>query len=155
GNAPAHYVLSGDDDERKIDYQFGTDQVTVIPGEGARVPLAVSTRRHWLGRAQHLPFQVHAHAAGRSVPLSIAGEFVNKARLSVWFLPITLVVFIIAVSLIYAFGALPYRSSTPPLTVGPTATPTLNWTARNSGTDMYLLGITSSGSQFVAVGYSG
>jgi hypothetical protein len=131
GNTPAHYALRGDDGKQEMNLE------------------------------QDPPFQVHARAADRSIPLSVPvsvpGEFVNKARRPIWLLPIILVVFAIAVSMAYVFGLLPYTlsTSTSTQTVGPTATPTSSWTVRNSGTDMYLLGVTTSGSQFVAVGYSG
>ena len=56
GNIPAHHVFSGDDDEQKLAYGFGLNPVALEPGNETKIPLTVSTRRHWLGREQRQPF---------------------------------------------------------------------------------------------------
>ncbi len=128
GNTPGHYELSGEDDEQKMAYRFGQNPVNLDPGREARVPLAVSTRRHWLGREQRQPFQVHARPAGSSIPLTTPGEFVNKALIPGWLLPVALVVVAAGVVLASVFGVLPIFGSTSPtptpIVTAPTDTPT-------------------------------
>ncbi len=136
GNTPAHYELSGEDDEQSMTYQFRANPVDLAPGQEARVPLTVQTRRHWLGREQRQPFQVHARPAGSSLPLTAQGELVNKALLPMWLLPAALVVVAAGVVLASAFGLLPlFRTiltvSTPTPIITPTVTsqPTPDLTA--------------------------
>ena len=179
GNTLTQYELKGDDDEQKLAYQFGANQINLEPGQETRVRLAIRTRRHLLGGAVRLPFQVHARSADSSTPLSTPGEFVNKALLPLWLLPVALIVIATAVGLASVFGLLPFppHSSPPPATItpttavtptaGPTATPTvgptatsipippLNWTPQTSGTSSALYSITWSGTRFVAVGGNG
>lgn len=107
GNTPARYELSGEDDEQKLGYQFGANPVDLVPGREAQVPLTVRVGRHWIGREQRLPFQVHARPAGSSLPLTAQGEFVNRALLPTWLLPVALVVVAAGVALASVFGLLP------------------------------------------------
>ncbi len=92
GNTPAHYELSGEDDEQAMAYQFGANPVDLEPGRETRVPLAVRTRRHWIGREQRQPFQIHARPTGSSIPMTAPGEFVNKPLLPTWLLAVVGVV---------------------------------------------------------------
>jgi serine/threonine protein kinase len=84
GNTPGQYTLSGEDDEQKLAYAFTHNPVALEPGREAGVPLQVNSQRHWFGREQHQPFQVHARPAGSSGPLSTPGEFVNKPLIPNW-----------------------------------------------------------------------
>ncbi len=117
GNAPAHHTLSGDDDEQKLAYHFAQTEVDLAPGSEAKVPLTVGERRHWLGREQRQPFQVHARPVGSTMPLTAAGEFVNKALLPTWLVTAALVTVVAAVALGAFLGVPPFpRHSTPVLT---------------------------------------
>jgi serine/threonine protein kinase len=99
GNTPAQYELSGEDDEKKLAYRFGQNPVALEPARDARVPLAVSASRHWIGREQRQPFQVHARPAGGS-PLTASGEFVNKVLIPTWLLSAVGVVLAIGLVLV-------------------------------------------------------
>jgi eukaryotic-like serine/threonine-protein kinase len=127
GNTPAHYELSGEDDEQSMTYQFRYNPLDLAPGQEARVPVMVRSRRHWLGREQRQPFQVHARPAGSSLPLSAQGELVNKALLPVWLVPAALVVVATGVVLAALLGPLrpgaPQKGLVTP-TVALTSTPT-------------------------------
>jgi serine/threonine protein kinase len=122
GNTPAHYELSGEDDEQKIGYQFGSNPVDLAPGREARVPLAVRTRRHWIGREQRQPFQIHARPAGSSIPLTAPGEFVNKALLPTWILPVVGIVLAAVVGLGALLHVPPFPPGPPITTTTPTPT---------------------------------
>ncbi len=121
GNTPAHYELSGEDDEQKIDYQFGTNPVDVAPGREARALLTVRTRRYWIGREQRQPFQIHARPAGSSFPLTTPGEFVNRPLLPTWVVPAFLAFLLIAGGVLGLISGLIPRPGQ-----GGTATPTPN-----------------------------
>jgi serine/threonine protein kinase/photosystem II stability/assembly factor-like uncharacterized protein len=111
GNAFADYSLSGDDDEQKLAYRFGQNEVRLEPGKEEKIPLAVGTRRRWLGRDQRQPFQVHARPAGSSIPLTTPGEFVNKPLLPTWLLTAVGVVLAACVALGAVFHVPPFPGS--------------------------------------------
>ena len=133
GNTPAHYELNGEDDEQKMGYRFGFNPVALDPGNETKVPLTVNTRRHWVGREQRQPFQVHALPVGNSSPLTAPGEFVNKALLPGWLLAVVGIVVAAGVVLGALLGPLhpgsptPIKAITTP-TVGATITPTVGAT---------------------------
>src|SRR6266699_739791 len=122
GNIPAHHVLSGDDDEQKLAYGFGFNPVALEPGNETKIPLTVSTRRHWLGREQRQPFQIHARRAGSSSHMTTPGDFVTKALIPVWVLPV--VGAVVAAAVILSSVVLLRAQGGPP----PTPTPTPNAT---------------------------
>ena len=127
GNIPAHHVLSGDDDEQKLAYGFGFNPVALEPGNETKIPLTVSTRRHWLGREQRQPFQIHARRAGSSSPMTTPGEFVNKALIPAWVLPV--VGAVLAAAVILSSVVLLRAQGGPPGTPTPTPHPTIGVSA--------------------------
>ncbi|HLX59447.1 MAG TPA: FHA domain-containing serine/threonine-protein kinase, partial [Ktedonobacteraceae bacterium] len=127
GNTPTHYELSGEDDEQQLGYKFGTNPVDLVPGREARVPLTVTSRRHWVSREQRLPFQVHARPADSSLPLAAQGEYVNKTLIPMWLFPVALVIVAAGVALSSVFGLLPilgHPPATPTHVVTSVFTPT-------------------------------
>ncbi len=126
GNTPARYELSGEDDEQKMEYQFGANPIDLPPGRDARVPLTVRTSRFWIGREQRQPFQIHARPAGSSIPLTMPGEFVNRAVLPGWVIPVVGIVLAAGVVLGALLGPRLFASSPPiKVTTSPTAGPTI------------------------------
>jgi len=122
GNAPSQYALSGEDDEQKLAYTFSRNPVALEAGREVDIPLQVNTQRHWFGKEQRQPFQVHAHPTGSSSPLTAPGEFVNKALIPTWVLSAVGVV--LAVGLVLGLllpGIL--KGSTPTPTPSPTVVP--------------------------------
>lgn len=141
GNAPARYQLTGEDDEQQIDYLFNQNPVDLAPGADSRIPLTVSTRRHFIGKEERLPFQVHSQSAADSHPQTIAAEFINKALLPTWVLSVAALVLIagLAAGSVFAlprfFKGAPAPTPTIPIVIQhnpsptppplPTPTPTL------------------------------
>jgi serine/threonine protein kinase len=125
GNARDRYNLKGEDDEQKLDYRFGVNPVDLEPGREARIGIRVGTRRRWMGREQRYPFQIQSRTAARNTPATAAGEFVNKAVLPAWLLPVVGVVVAAGLVVSSFTGLLPifgHPSPTPttPIVVGKT-----------------------------------
>jgi hypothetical protein len=91
--------------------------------------LKVKTRRFWLGNEQPHPFQVHATPAAKRGPQTKNAEFVNRALIPNWLLPVLGAVLAVALVLVLLIPRIFNTSSgastlasTPIVT--PTATPT-------------------------------
>lgn len=140
GNIPTRYALSGEDDEQSMDYRFGQNEVALEPGMETRIPLQVQARRHWLGREQRQPFLIHSLPAGSSAPLTATAEFVNKAVLPGWVIPVVGAVAaasIAGVAVAAFLGVIPglgHQSPTPTSVVVATATAAPTPTPRPTAT---------------------
>jgi eukaryotic-like serine/threonine-protein kinase len=89
-------VLSGDDDKHRLDYQFQYNPVDLDVSQEAYIPLMVRTKRHLLGKARHVPFQLYARPIDNPPTQTVSGEFVSKPILPVWIVP--------AIAAVLAFG---------------------------------------------------
>ncbi len=135
GNALVHYELIGEDDEQKMHYLFRQSVVDLEPGTEMRIPLTVKDRNFLLGKDQRLPFQVRARPTGSTIPLNGQAEFVNKALLPGWVIPVATAVVVLAGVILAAYTGLipplkqPAQSMAAQMgiavpTAAPTATPT-------------------------------
>jgi serine/threonine protein kinase len=136
GNISERYELSCEDAEQKLTYHFRPDnEVRVEPGKLAKIPLKVKTRRFWLGNEQPHPFQIHATPAAKRSPQTKNAEFVNRALLPNWLLPVAAAIVIVALALALLIPRIfnagnnaSTQTTTPGFAVVPTVTPSLTAT---------------------------
>ncbi len=108
-NVPNRYLLSGDDEEQQLRYEFRTNPVELDAGQRTRVPMEVRTRRRWLGQAQNVSFQIHTGPPGSSPTQHTPGTLVNKPLLPTWVTAVVLALMLIGGSIWGAIsGALPF-----------------------------------------------
>lgn len=88
GNAPAHYSLSGDDDEQALAYDFAEDQVALEPGRAAKVKLAVRGQSHIFGRAVQQSFNVNSLPENSTTTQVVGAQFVQRALIAPWAIPV-------------------------------------------------------------------
>ena len=119
-NSGTRYILSGDDDEQKLTYQFHVNPLDLDAGQQARVPLTVRTNRHLLKREERVPFQLHAGPIDNPPTQTIAGEFVNKPLLPAWLLPTIAALLVAGLGLSALLGIFPPRASGKLATGSPT-----------------------------------
>lgn len=122
GNVIERYEMSGEDDEQKLSYGFGMNPVNLEPGREARIGVRVGTRRHWLGREQRYPFQIHSRVPSASTPATAPGEFVNKALIPGWVIPLVGVVLAVGLVVSSFTGLIPIGFGKPGATPTPGAT---------------------------------
>ncbi|MEO6527552.1 MAG: protein kinase [Gemmatimonadaceae bacterium] len=93
GNAPAKYALSGQDDEKALDYRLSAT-AALEPGETLDVPLVTAARLRPIGIADIRTFTVTATSqiAGglTEPPKSVVGQFVHRAVIPMWLPPLLL-----------------------------------------------------------------
>lgn len=106
GNAPAHFALSGADEERRVRYEFETRDVPLEPGVERAVRLAALAPLRWIGanemraltvRAEPVPVdpapagQVAAVRGPTPAPQTATAQLVHRALIPVWLPPLVLV----------------------------------------------------------------
>lgn len=128
-NQAARYTLHGDDDEQQLTYHFTYNPVDLDVGQEARIPLQVVTKKHLLGRERRVPFQLHAGPINTPPTQTIPGEFINKAVLPGWVVPVVAALLAAGVVASSLFGILPFpgrgasANPVPTRQIGQNATP--------------------------------
>jgi eukaryotic-like serine/threonine-protein kinase len=77
GNHVARFALSGEDDERNLNYQFEHDRVELQAGETAPLVLTVGSRRRWIGSPRQHSFTVTS-VSENDGERTVAGQFLQK-----------------------------------------------------------------------------
>ena len=122
GNGPASYFLSFEDEDELLGYALEHDEVTLDPGESARVGLRVEAAGRLFGGPQEHPFTVRADDGRREVA-SAEAQLVHLATLPPWVPAVALGV--LALALLLGAWAL-FGNRSPGGTAGvpiPTVTP--------------------------------
>lgn len=129
GNASASYFLSFEDEDDLLGYALERDEVTLEPGETARVGLRVEAAGRLFGSPQERPFSVRADDGRREVAVAEA-QLVHLATLPAWVPAVALGVLALALALgAWALlggrgpGATAGVPSPTPSTLPPTLTP--------------------------------
>jgi hypothetical protein len=88
-NSPAHYQLSGKDEEQALQFSFDPPTVSLEPAGTATVPVKVQAQRKWIGSSVSRRFTVQAATTtGDGPPQTVNGELVHKAYIPKWLPPI-------------------------------------------------------------------
>ncbi len=127
GNAPANYALSSKDDENKLARFFDMGDrslkpavsMDVEPGGSPSVKLSVSVPRRWVGTPVSHNFSVQAASPASGDAKTTSAQFIHRALLPPWAIPVILVV-------LGAFGWLLHvllKPDTPEITVEQAGTP--------------------------------
>lgn len=90
GNQPTRYQLSGEDDEQALEFNLPQDPVLLEPGASYKSKLMVRGPVRILGSAQSRSFTVFAKPEKKGEPQSSNAQFVQRALLPFWLLPILL-----------------------------------------------------------------
>lgn len=107
GNAPANYVLRGEDDEQVLEYLFKPERVSLEPGRLIKVKLTVQTPLVLRGRLQQHGFTIHARPEGSGEDHVATAQFVQRPLIPAWSL-MAIVGFLIWLSLwLYAIPPFP------------------------------------------------
>ncbi|NTU81956.1 MAG: protein kinase, partial [Chloroflexales bacterium] len=83
GNQLASYYLSFEDDDDTLGYALEQDEVSLEPGQSARVSLTVEAAGRLFGVPQARPFTIRADAGREEVAVA-EGEFIHLATLPAW-----------------------------------------------------------------------
>lgn len=112
GNTPATYRFTGTDESEQLDYRFvDQDAFRAQPGESLKTPLRVYAPIHWLGSTRSHAVTVHGKADQDATPYTGTVQFMQKALIPAWLLPLLL---LLAVSLfLWTFGIIPIALASP------------------------------------------
>ncbi|MFQ3683762.1 FHA domain-containing protein, partial [Roseiflexus sp.] len=94
GNTPMRYTLTGEDDEQALAFNLGEDVVTLEPGAALRHRLVVRGPIRWFGSPQPRSFSIHARTEKRSETQTSSAQFVQRALIPPWLIPIALLAFL-------------------------------------------------------------
>ncbi len=121
GNAPATYLLSGEDDEQMLLLDFARQNVVVLPGRREAIDLEVQVQRwRWLGAPERRSFVIQADVqagAGQSALVAYAGgessakpllaTFEQRPVLPTWLIALVLVGLLFLSCMSYLYRELP------------------------------------------------
>lgn len=94
GNVPVRYMVTGEDDEQALTFNLGEDAVALEPGAALRHRLVVRGPIRWLGSPQPRSFSIHARTEKRSETQTSSAQFVQRALIPPWLIPIALLAFL-------------------------------------------------------------
>ncbi len=94
GNTPMRYTLTGEDDEQALAFNLGEDAVALEPGAALRHRLVVRGPIRWFGSPQPRSFSIHARTEKRSETQTSSAQFVQRALIPPWLIPIALLAFL-------------------------------------------------------------
>jgi serine/threonine protein kinase/uncharacterized cupredoxin-like copper-binding protein len=86
GNAAGRYMLSGKDDENRLEYRFTPETLDLDPGAAAPIGASIRAPRRWFGRAQSRPFSIEATPTVGPPPPPVRAEWVQQRILAWWML---------------------------------------------------------------------
>jgi hypothetical protein len=86
GNLPASYDIRAGDEEPGLDYQLDRPRLSLEPGAGEQIRLAVQPRENPQGKLQTYSFNVQVHS-GDGPPLVEAAQLSQTAPVPIWFVP--------------------------------------------------------------------
>lgn len=94
GNVPVRYTVTGEDDEQALTFNLGEDAVALEPGAALKHRLVVRGPIRWLGSPQPRSFSIHARTEKRSEAQTSSAQFVQRALIPPWIIPIALLAFL-------------------------------------------------------------
>ena len=94
GNAPMRYTVIGEDDEQALAFNLGEDAVALEPGASFKHRLVVRGPIRWFGSPQPRSFSIHARTEKRSDAQTSSAQFVQRALIPPWLIPIALLAFL-------------------------------------------------------------
>jgi hypothetical protein len=94
GNVPMRYTVVGEDDEQALAFNLGEDAVALEPGASFRHRLVVRGPIRWFGSPQPRSFSIHARTEKRSDAQTSSAQFVQRALIPPWLIPIALLAFL-------------------------------------------------------------
>jgi eukaryotic-like serine/threonine-protein kinase len=100
GNAAGRYMLSGKDDENKLDYRFTPEMIDLDPGAAAPIGASIHAPRRWFGQAQSRPFTIEATPTVGPPPPPVRAEWVQQ-RILAWWMLIPIVLPLAAFAILY------------------------------------------------------
>lgn len=121
GNAPATYLLSGEDDEQALLLRFAQQDVVVQPGRREVIELEVQAQRwRWVGAPERRSFVIQAEAqpdpgqgglssapAGEANPRPLLASFEQRPILPTWLIALVLIVLLFFSCTSYLYRELP------------------------------------------------
>lgn len=90
GNVPMRYTVTGEDDEQALAFNLGEDAVALEPGASFKHRLVVRGPIRWFGSPQPRSFSIHARTEKRSETQTSSAQFVQRALIPPWLVPIAL-----------------------------------------------------------------
>ncbi len=90
GNVPVRYMVTGEDDEQALRFNLEEDAVALEPGASLKHRLVVRGPIRWFGSPQPRSFSVHARTEKRSETQTSSAQFVQRALIPPWLIPIAL-----------------------------------------------------------------